>query len=67
MAGQILLEYLLARADLLRDDYLEKEDSTKLDKAKLQGQLSEIGEIVGLVAFMENFKELPKQHIEVVK
>jgi hypothetical protein len=60
-AGQILLEYLLARADLLRDEYLEKEDSTDRDRAKLQGQLSEIDEIVGLVAFMDSFKELPNK------
>lgn len=57
VAGQFLLEYLLATADRIRDDFMEKETSTDIDKAYLRGQLQVINDIVGLVAFMNSFKE----------
>jgi hypothetical protein len=53
-AGQVLLEYLLARADLLKDEFFEKSGDVEVLKAHLQ----ELDEIVGIVAFMDSFKEL---------
>jgi hypothetical protein len=54
VGGQLILEYLLARADLLKDEFFEKGGSSDVVKAKLD----EIDEIIGIVHFMDSFKEL---------
>lgn len=56
MAGQILLEYLLAMGDRYKDEFFDKQEATDIDKAYLRGQLSIIDDIVGLVAFIKSFK-----------
>jgi hypothetical protein len=55
-AGQLLLEYLLASSDRIKDDFFEKADTTEVDKAYLRGQLQVYDDIVGLVNFMNAFK-----------
>jgi hypothetical protein len=57
-AGQFLVEYLLAQADLYKDEFFEKQDATSEDKAYLRGQLQVFDDIIGLVAFMDAFKVL---------
>lgn len=54
----MLLEYLLARADLIKDEYFDKKECTEEDRRELKGKLSELGELIGLVAFMDSFKVL---------
>lgn len=56
MAGQILLEYLLAMGDRYKDEFFDKQEAIDIDKAYLRGQLSIIDDIVGLVAFIKSFK-----------
>lgn len=58
VAGQLLLEYLLAVADRVKDDYFEKTTTDKFDKKYLQGQLQSIDDIVGLVYFIKSFKKI---------
>ena len=57
-AGQFLVEYLLAQADLYKDEFFNKQDATSEDKAYLRGQLQVFDDIIGLVAFMNAFKVL---------
>lgn len=61
VAGQLLLEYLLASADRYKDDFFEKENTIETDKRYLQGQLNVIDDIVGLVNFMDSFKVIEKK------
>jgi hypothetical protein len=55
-AGQFLVEYLLAQADLMKDIYFESETATEKEKAYLRGQLQVFDDIIGLVSFMNAFK-----------
>lgn len=60
MAGQLLVEYLLAQADRYKDDFFEKQEATEIDKAYLRGQLQIIDDLIGLPAFIKAFREMKK-------
>jgi hypothetical protein len=52
------VEYLLAQADLMKDNFFESSTNSEVEKAYLRGQLQVFDDIIGLVSFMNAFKVL---------
>jgi len=56
-AGQLLVEYLLALMDRVKDDFFDsKEGITDYGKGYLKGQLDAYNEVVGIGYIVKNFK-----------
>ena len=59
-AGQLLVEYLVAMADLYKDQFFDPEHKPPINKDYLQGQLNVIDDLIGLPLILKQYK-LPEQ------
>lgn len=53
---RVVLEYLLALSDRIKDDFFAKKDTNEVEKAFITGKLEMIDELVGLGSFLKSYK-----------
>lgn len=59
--GQLLLEYLVAMAEVNKDQFFDSKNKKDEDLPRLEGYLDSATEIVGLVDFLKRYNVAEKQ------